>query len=117
MTEQVLIGVGAVLNIIAILLLLKDCYRGYGSTMGGEMLAGLLWTVGAVLLVAGIYLASGQSMLWGALSLVCFFLIGLPCRWAVIRLGSKYGKPSRIRESPRFAEHVKRENALRNKKK
>jgi len=117
MTEQVLIGVGAVLNIIAILLLLKDCYRGYGSTMGGEMLAGLLWTVGAVLLVAGIYLASGQSMLWGALSLVCFFLIGLPCRWAVIRLGSKYGKTSPPRQSPCFAEHVKRENALLNKKK
>jgi len=85
--------------------------------MGGEMLAGLLWTVGAVLLVAGIYLARGQSMLWGALSLVCLFLISLPCRWVVIRLGSKYGKPSPIRESPCFAEHVKRENALRNKKK
>ena len=115
MTENVLIGIGAALNILAILLLFKDCYRSYGSTMGGEMLAGLLWAVGSILLVAGIYFASGRSALWCALSLVCLFLIGLPCRWAVIRLGSKYGKPSPSRQSPGFAEHVKRENALRNK--
>lgn len=114
MVAQILIGIGAVLNGLAIAGLYRDCYRGYGSTMGGEMLAGFLWTIGTLVLAAGVYFASGSSPVWALGSLGGLFLTGMLCRMAVIRLGTKYGKPQPRRRSSGFAQHVKQENALQN---
>ena len=36
MVAQILIGIGAVLNGLAIAGLFRDCYRDYGDTMGGD---------------------------------------------------------------------------------
>ena len=104
MTAYVFIGVGAVLYIVTSALLFKDCYRGYGSTMGGEMLAGGLWALGSLFFAPGICLASGISLLWAVPSAAVLYLAGLLCRKAVVRLGSKYGRLPPSRQSSGFAE-------------
>jgi hypothetical protein len=112
MTAYVLTGVGAVLYIVTLALLFKDCYRGYGSTMGGEMLAGGLWALGSLLLAPGICLLVGVSLLWAVPSAVILYILGLPCRAAITRLGSKYGKHPPSRQSSGFSEHIKRTKAM-----
>ncbi len=113
MTAPIFIVLSAILNGCAIVLLFKDCYRGYGSTMGGEVFAGFLWTLGAAFLTAGVYFASGASFLLALLSLIGLSLISLPSRRAVIWLGTKYGKTPSNRQSSGFVEYVQIEKALK----
>jgi hypothetical protein len=116
MTALFLISVGAALGAIAMMLLFKDCFQGYGSTMGGEMFSGFIWICAAVCLAAGVYSAGGASMIPAALSFVLLLLIWVPCRWLVVRLGSKYGKPAPRKKASGFAGHIRRERELRRKK-
>jgi hypothetical protein len=111
MIAYVLIGVGTVLYIVAIVLLYKDCYRGYGSTMGGEMLTGGMWAVGSIFLALGTCLAVSISLLWAVPCAVVLYLAGMPCLAAVTKIGLKYGKLPPSRKSSGFAEHVKRTKA------
>ncbi|MFO7568239.1 MAG: hypothetical protein R6W75_00445 [Smithellaceae bacterium] len=115
MTTLFLISAGAALGAMAMLLLFKDCFQGYGSTMGGEMFAGLLWIGAAVCLAAGVYSASGAAIIAAAVSFAVLLLIWAPCRWLVVRLGSKYGKPAPRKEASGFAGHIRRERELRKK--
>lgn len=114
MTEYSLLGVGTVLYILAMALVFKDCHRGSGSTMGGDMLAGVLWALGSLFLAPGICLLGGVSLLWTVPLAAVLYLAGLPCRAAVARLGSKYGKPFPGRQSSGFAEHIRRTKTSRN---
>jgi hypothetical protein len=113
MMAIILIGAGAIAYVVATVLLFKDCYRDYGSTMGGEMLAGALWAFGSLLLAAGICLFKEVSMIWAAPSAVALYLSGMPYRRAVTWFGSKYGKSSPTRPYSGFAEHTKRTKAAR----
>ena len=116
MTAYIISGLGAVLYILALVLLFKDCYRGYGSTMGGEMLAGGLWAVGSIFLGLGISLFSNVSLLWAVPLMAILYLAGLPFRAAVSRLGAKYGKSPPIRPLSGFAEHIKATKEMQDKK-
>lgn len=84
-------------NATAIILLFKDCYRGWGSTMGGEMFAGLLWTAGALIWAVGVYAGSDDGVFSVAVCLAALFL-WIPCRRLIVRLGLKYGKHAMNRQ-------------------
>ncbi|NPU83000.1 MAG: hypothetical protein HPY65_00820 [Syntrophaceae bacterium] len=113
MTAYGLIGLGIVLYIVTIILLFKDSRRGYGTTMGGDMLAGGLWAFGSIFLAPGICLAGGLSLPWVLPLAVVLYLAGLPCRAAVSRLGMKYGKPAPGPQPSGFAEYVRRTESMR----
>jgi hypothetical protein len=116
MTAYIFTGIGAVMYIVTIVLLFKDCYRGYGSTMGGDMLAGGLWAFGSIFLALGISLMVGISLIWAIPCAVTLYILGLPCRATVTRLGSKYGKYPTSRQSSGFGEHIRRTQTLRDGK-
>ena len=115
MTGYILTGAGALLYVTTLVLLFRDCYRDYGSTMGGEMLAGALWAVGSLLAAPGYCLVAGISIFWAIPGAVILYVAGLPCRAVIARIGWKYGKGAPRRESSGFAEHIRRVEALQKK--
>lgn len=111
MLAIVLILLGITIYTASMVLLFKDCRREYGSTMGGDMLTGFLWAIGSVLLAAGICLRQGIFILWAIPAAASLYIVGLPCRLATIRWGSRNGRAS----NSGFAEHIKRTQRPRGK--
>ena len=93
MIDIIFIPAAVAVNVTAIILLFKDCYRGLGSTMGGEMFAGMLWASGALFWAVGVY-AGCENGVFSVAAGLSALLIWIPCRWLIVRLGLKYGKPA-----------------------
>ena len=111
MLAIVFILLGITTYTASMVLLFKDCRREYGSTMGGDMLTGFLWVIGSGVLAVGICLVQGIFIVWAIPAAVALYIVGLPCRLAMIRWGRRNGRPS----NSGFAEHIKRTQTRREK--
>lgn len=108
MTGILLLASGLLVYLIALVLLFRDSVRGYGTTMGGDMLSGGLRLVGCALAAPGACLVA-RAPLWLSLpAAVILVLIGFPLRSAVDRIGARHGRPAPPHQLSGFAEHVRR---------